>query len=131
MKVDFWQGGDGWRWHVRAKNGRIVADFAREAESFEEALISAVMDFQSAGAAIERIEPDPLVSLADMARRSGLTRAALTNYASGQRQGDFPAPVAGVPYHVEMPGGSPSRCNPITAPAECTAKAIEDPAFVR
>ena len=35
-------------------------------------------------------------SLADMARRSGMTRAAMTHYASGQRQSGFPAPVAKV-----------------------------------
>lgn len=28
-----------------------------------------------------------------------------------------------------VPGGSPSRCNPITAPADCDAAAIEDPQF--
>jgi uncharacterized protein YegP (UPF0339 family) len=26
MKVDIYCAGDGWRWHVRAKNGRIVAE---------------------------------------------------------------------------------------------------------
>lgn len=41
---------------------------------------------------------------------------------------DFPAPADGIDYFVEIPGGSPSRCNPISAPAECTAAAIEDPA---
>ena len=40
---------------------------------------------------------------------------------------DFPAPVAGVPYHASIPGGTPSRCNPISAPPDCVAQAIEDP----
>jgi len=43
---------------------------------------------------------------------------------------DFPAPVDGLVYYVEIPDGTPARCNPRTAPAECTALAIEDPAFV-
>jgi hypothetical protein len=43
---------------------------------------------------------------------------------------DFPAPVDGIDYWVDIPGGTPSRCNPITAPPECTAEAVEDPAFV-
>ena len=43
---------------------------------------------------------------------------------------DFPVPVAGLAYYVEMPGGTPSRCNPITAPATCTSLALEDPRFV-
>jgi hypothetical protein len=43
---------------------------------------------------------------------------------------DFPAPVTGLDYFVTVPDGTPSRCNPVTAPAECTALAIEDPLFV-
>ena len=43
---------------------------------------------------------------------------------------DFPAPETGVSlgidYWVEIPGGTPSRCNPITAPPDCTAARIED-----
>jgi len=31
---------------------------------------------------------------------------------------------------VTIPGGSPSRCNPVTAPADCQAIELEDPAFV-
>jgi Phosphoinositide phospholipase C, Ca2+-dependent len=40
---------------------------------------------------------------------------------------DYPAPVEGLDYVVEIPGGSPSRCNPLRAPPECTAEAIESP----
>jgi hypothetical protein len=43
---------------------------------------------------------------------------------------DFPAPVESTSYFFEVPGGTPSRCNPVNAPAECTSEAIEDPAFV-
>ncbi len=44
---------------------------------------------------------------------------------------DFPAKVEAFDYFVEIPGGTPSRCNPRTAPSECTADAIEDPARLR
>ena len=44
---------------------------------------------------------------------------------------DFPVPDPDSGYVVEMPGGTPSRCNPVTAPAECTATALEDPTFIR
>ena len=81
---------------IAFQNGRIVADFSRDADSLEGALVSAVHEFRAAGAAVERIEPDPLVSLADMARRSGMSRAAMTNYATGERQSGFPAPIARV-----------------------------------
>ncbi len=38
---------------------------------------------------------------------------------------DFPAPVEGFDYVAEVPGGAPARCNPVTAPPECTPEAIE------
>lgn len=43
---------------------------------------------------------------------------------------DLPAPIPGLTYFVELPGGSPSVCNPITAPASCTSADIEDPARI-
>lgn len=44
---------------------------------------------------------------------------------------DFPVPHPDTGYVVAMPGGSPSRCNPVTAPPECTSEALEDPAFIQ
>lgn len=38
---------------------------------------------------------------------------------------DYPAAVPGTPYVFEVPSGTPSRCNPVTAPADCTSKDIE------
>lgn len=43
---------------------------------------------------------------------------------------DYPAPVDGLNYFVEIPGGTPARCDPVTAPPECTSEALEDPAFL-
>jgi hypothetical protein len=37
---------------------------------------------------------------------------------------DFPAPVDGLDYVVEIPDGTPSRCNPVTAPSECTPESV-------
>ncbi len=81
---------------VAFQKGHIIVDFAREAELLDAAIASAVACVQKAGAKVERIEPDPLVSLSDMAARAGLTRAAMTNYFKGTRAKDFPAPVAKV-----------------------------------
>ncbi len=39
---------------------------------------------------------------------------------------DFPAPVDGQNYFMEFVDGNPARCNPITAPPECTSVALED-----
>ncbi|MEZ4450585.1 MAG: Ca2+-dependent phosphoinositide-specific phospholipase C [Nannocystaceae bacterium] len=38
---------------------------------------------------------------------------------------DFPAPVDGMTYFLDLPGGTPSICNRQTAPLECTPAAIE------
>ena len=43
---------------------------------------------------------------------------------------DVPEPRTDLDYVVEIPGGTPSRCNPVTAPSSCTSQAIEDPAFI-
>jgi hypothetical protein len=43
---------------------------------------------------------------------------------------DFPAPTEQHDYWVEIPDGTPSRCNPLTAPDYCTSIAIENPAIV-
>ncbi len=43
---------------------------------------------------------------------------------------DYPAPHYETGYVVAIPGGTPSACNPRTAPDACTSEAIEDPAFV-
>jgi predicted DNA-binding transcriptional regulator AlpA len=81
---------------IAFQNGRFVVAFTREAATFAEAVASAVADVAKAGAKVERIEPDPLVSLSDMAARTGLSRAAMTNYFKGHRAEAFPPPVAKV-----------------------------------
>lgn len=39
---------------------------------------------------------------------------------------DIPAPVEGRDYWLEIPGGTPARCNPVAAPQGCTPQALED-----
>jgi hypothetical protein len=43
---------------------------------------------------------------------------------------DFPSPHPETGYVVEMPGGEPARCNPVSAPPSCEALALENPALV-
>jgi len=81
---------------VSFQKGHIILDFAREAESLKDAITTAVEAVTKAGAKVERVEPDPLVSLSDMASRAGMSRAAMTNYYKGKRAENFPAPVARV-----------------------------------
>jgi TATA-box binding protein (TBP) (component of TFIID and TFIIIB) len=76
--------------------GRIVIEFAREARNFSHALFTAIQSVQRAGATVEHIEPDYLVSLSDIAERCDLSRAAISLFAKGERGEAFPAPVARV-----------------------------------
>ncbi len=74
------------------------------------------------------------VSITDALEGDALTLEA--NLAAALASGaqmistDVPVERSDVPFVVKIPGGSPSRCNPISAPAECTAAAIEDPARI-
>jgi hypothetical protein len=56
----------------------------------------------------------------------------LTALASGAQfiSTDFPIPTDGFDYWVQIPDGTPSRCNPLTAPSSCTSEDIENPAWM-
>jgi hypothetical protein len=81
---------------IAVQRGLIVLEFSRAGKSFGHALLSAITDVREAGAAVERIEPDTLVSLSEIARRTGLSRAAVSLYALEKRSEGFPAPVSRV-----------------------------------
>lgn len=87
---------------ISFQKGHIIVDFAREADSVDSAICSAIECVEAAGAKVDRVEPDPLVSLADIASRTGLTRAAVTQYSKGQRGTHFPAPVARVTAETSL-----------------------------
>ena len=78
---------------VSFQRGHTILDFSREATSAEEAIASALAEVRAAGATVDRIEPDPLVTLSEIAARAGVTRAAVSQYAKGQRSSGFPAPA--------------------------------------
>ncbi|HEY0958893.1 MAG TPA: hypothetical protein VGE05_06420 [Novosphingobium sp.] len=81
---------------IAFQKGVLILSFDREALSFSAAVISALEDVLKTGAKVERFEPDHLVSLADIAKRTGLSRSALTNYHKGERREGFPTPIARV-----------------------------------
>ena len=85
---------------VSFKDGYVCLDFSRASESAEDAVLSAIRDFghSAVGGTIERIEPDDLASLSEIARRTGVTRASLQKYARGiSKVGeDFPQPAANI-----------------------------------
>jgi len=65
--------------------------------------------------------------------RSNDTRTRDAALASGAQfvSTDYPVPnPAFSSYQVAIPGGMPARCNPINAPAACTALDVENPAHL-
>jgi hypothetical protein len=81
---------------VGSRNGVLFAEFDREAPSSAEAIISAIRQIESAGVGLTvvRVEPDELVSAAEIADRVGLNRETIRLYAVGRRgPGTFPPPV--------------------------------------
>ena len=82
------------------KDGFVCLDFSREAENAESAILSAIKDIRHSGigAIVERVEPDDLASLSEIARRVCVTRASLQKYARGASKvgKDFPRPVANI-----------------------------------
>jgi hypothetical protein len=45
---------------------------------------------------------------------------------------DYAEPnLAFSPYEVQIPGGTPARCNPVTAPPQCHSEHVEDPKRLR
>ena len=81
---------------ISLQKGAIILEFDRDARTFSSALVSAIANVRAAGATVVHVEPDHLVSLADIALRAGVSRAAASNYAKGSRGQGFPAPVARV-----------------------------------
>lgn len=75
-------------------NGLLAVCFAREAENFSHAVLSGYGDIAKTGCKVERFEPDFLVSRSEIAKRANLTKAAITNYVTGERGENFPAPHA-------------------------------------
>ena len=71
-------------------------EFDREAESAEAAVRSALGNIRAAGFGDLVLQESGVATLSEMAARAGLTRAALSNYATGKRGGSFPAPMYGV-----------------------------------
>jgi len=80
---------------IGRSDGVQFADFDREAASLHEAVLSAVSDLESIeGVFVLRLADAGLVSMADIAARTGRTRESVRLLISGERgPGGFPPPV--------------------------------------
>jgi hypothetical protein len=77
-------------------NGVPEAGFTREAADILDAITSAISDIETAGvgATVVRVEPDDLVSIGDIAERTGRTAESIRLLIMGRRgPGGFPAPA--------------------------------------
>ncbi|MDO5058587.1 MAG: helix-turn-helix transcriptional regulator [Neisseria sp.] len=77
-------------------NHTVYLEFDREAESAQAAVSSALDNIRQAGFQEAVLQENGFATLSEMAARAGLSRAALSNYARGQRGTDFPAPMYGI-----------------------------------
>jgi hypothetical protein len=77
------------------QGGAYLADFDRVAMSFPEAVMTAVQAIEAAvpGLKVLRVEPEDLVSAADVAKRTKRTRESVRLLIEGKRgPGHFPPP---------------------------------------
>jgi predicted DNA-binding transcriptional regulator AlpA len=77
---------------ISLQKGVLIIEFDREAVSFSRAVATACHNVGAAGLKVERVEPDHLVHLSEIAERSNLSRQAIALYAKGERGSDFPPP---------------------------------------
>lgn len=78
----------------RGPDGTWTAVFDREAPTFKEALLTAIADVRSAGLGVRRVEPDDLLTQAEVAERLGRTSESIRLLAARQRgDGTFPSPA--------------------------------------
>jgi len=77
-------------------DGATFADFRRVSPSFLHAVRSAIRDVESVrGLRVIRLEPEDLVTMAEIARRLGRSRESVRLLIGGDRgPGGFPAPVS-------------------------------------
>jgi predicted DNA-binding transcriptional regulator AlpA len=88
---------------ISSRGGQATIAVARDADTFLEAVMSAIEEVESiSGVRVRHVTPDELVNAADIAHRTGRSRSSITMLISGERgRGDFPSPA------VHHSGGSP------------------------
>jgi transcriptional regulator with XRE-family HTH domain len=78
------------------RHGVLQLEFARDAESLKDAILSAIADVRraEAGVVVAQVDESHLVTQAEIARRSGRSRQSINQLVSGERgPGGFPPPV--------------------------------------
>ena len=107
--------------------------FTLSEEASNEAAIFSLSDPIESGGEISRLVSEGFIvrSRADSggeeADNNDMTRLEVALAAGAHSiSTDYPAQVDGLEYWVEIPDGSPSRCNPISSPDWCSSQDVED-----
>jgi len=80
---------------VERERGRTLLVFDREAPELAEALVRALRDVERAGLVVGSVRNDDLVTLRQIAARTGRTYESARLLASGERgRGGFPGPMS-------------------------------------
>jgi len=75
--------------------GRTLIGFDRKAASLAEALVSALRDVEAAGLIVSSVQSEDLVTLKEIAARTGRSYEGVRLLAAGQRgPGGFPSPMS-------------------------------------
>jgi hypothetical protein len=78
---------------IGRQHGQTIAMFDRVAKTYGDAIASAVKDVQKAGYSVARVVADDMLTQADIARKTGMSRQMISLLVAGKRgPGGFPAP---------------------------------------
>ncbi|MBP9727627.1 MAG: DNA-binding protein [Gammaproteobacteria bacterium] len=79
---------------INFRNNTVYLDFDREAESLENAVLSAIHDVESSsiGAIVACVTPEDLVSESDIAKRINKKRQIVSLWVKGERRTHHPFP---------------------------------------
>lgn len=80
---------------INYRNGAVYLEFDREADSLENAVISAIKNVKSAtiDADVASVAPENLVTESEIAKRLNMTRQTVSLWIKGERRKGFPSPV--------------------------------------
>ncbi len=77
------------------KNGVVYLEFDREAESLEDAILSAIHNVELANFRVKRVAPEDYANAAEIARRTGFSREYIRKLINGEKgPGGFPTAIA-------------------------------------
>lgn len=80
---------------INYRNGAVYLEFDRDADSLEDAVVSAIKNVRSAAidADVASVAPENLVTESEIAKRLNVSRQTVSLWIKGERREGFPPPV--------------------------------------